>query len=286
MGIFLGLLAAVTYGTSDFAGGLVSRRANPITVVVFSQSTGLLLLLAVLPFTWGDGPLGTQVGWGAVAGLAGATGVVLLYRGLSIGRMSVVAPITALLAATVPVLVGFVRGDLPSPTVTVGVILALMAIGLVSSDATHPTEEELRVEGSWLRRPGLIEAVGAGMGFGLFFVLLAQSDQGAAIWTLLASKAMSVTLMFTIAGMRGAPLRPPPGTWRLMVFAGLLDTSANGAFLLSSREALLSVAAVLTSLYPATTILCARIFLKERLARVQQIGLVLAAAGVVLITLG
>ena len=288
MGILLGLLAAISYGASDFAGGLASRRAAALTVVVTTQLTGVLVLLAVLPFAWEGGPTAAAFAWGAPSGLAGGIGVVLLYRGLAIGRMSVVAPITALLAASVPVLIGLVQGERPSAGAAVGVAMALVAIVLVSSAADPPDHviTDAPPSGALLRRPGLLEALGSGTGFGLFFALLGQVQGGGAVWPLLASKAASVTMLFCLALARRAPLRPPAGTVGLMVFAGVLDMTANGAFLLATRASLLSVASVLTSLYPATTIVCARMFLSERLTRVQTAGLALAAAGVVLITLG
>lgn len=288
MGIVLGLLAAISYGASDFAGGLASRRANALTVVVVTQLTGVVLLLALLPWTWAGGPTTQAWAWGAPAGLAGGVGVVLLYRGLAIGRMSVVAPITALLAAALPVLIGLAQGERPSWAAAAGVAVALIAIVLVSSAADPPDHviTDAPPTAALLRRPGLLEALGSGTGFGLFFALLGQVQGGGAVWPLLAAKAASLTLLLLLALSRRAPLRPPSGTLGLMVFAGALDMAANGAFLLASRASLLSLASVLTSLYPATTILCARLVLHERLTRVQSGGLVLAALGVVLITLG
>lgn len=288
MGIVLGLLAAISYGVSDFAGGLASRRAGALTVVVTSQLTGVLLLLAALPFAWAGGPTAAAFGWGAPAGLAGGVGVVLLYRGLAIGRMSVVAPITALLAASVPVLIGLVQGERPSAGAAVGVALALVAIVMVSSAADPPDHviTDAPSRDALLRRPGLLEALGSGTGFGLFFALLGQVQGGGAVWPLLASKGASLAMLLCLALAGRAALRPPTGTLRLVVVAGALDMAANGAFLLASRVSLLSLASVLTSLYPATTIVCARLVLGERLTRVQAAGLGLAAAGVILITLG
>lgn len=286
MGIIFGLLAALTYGASDFAGGLATRRASAITAVVFSQFTGLLLLFAVLPFTWESGPTAHALRWGALAGLAGGAGVTLLYRGLAVGRMSVVAPVTALLAAALPVLIGLFAGERPSALATAGVAVALVAIVLVSSAAEAPVEGPDRRRPRLLARPGLLEAIGSGTGFGLFFALLGQAGDSSPVWPLLATKASSLGLLLALAIGRGSTLRPPPGTVRLMFAAGALDITANAAFVLATRASLLSLASVLTSLYPATTILCARVFLHERLTAVQRIGLAAAAIGVVLITLG
>lgn len=286
MGIVFGLLAALAYGASDFAGGLVSRRASAITVVVCSQFTGVVLLAASLPLTWGAGPTAEALRWGALAGLAGGAGVVLLYRGLAIGRMSVVAPVTAVLAAALPVLLGLFLGERPSPAATLGVAVALVAIVLVSSAAEAPVEGGDPHRSRLLARPGLLEAFGSGTGFGLFFALLGQAEGSPAVWPLLAAKGGSLGLLLVLALLRRAPLRPPPGTALLMVTAGALDIAANAAFLLATRASLLSLASVLTSLYPATTILCARLFLHERLTGLQRVGLATAAVGVVLITVG
>ena len=197
-------------------------------------------------------------------------------------------PITALLAAAVPVLVGVAQGERPSLPASLGVAIALVAIVLVSSAADPPDHvvTDAPEGAALLRRPGLVEALGSGIGFGLFFVLLGQAQSGSAVWPLLASKAASLTLLFLLALLRRAALRPPPGSAWLMIGAGVLDMTANGAFLLASRSSLLVLASVLTSLYPATTILCARLVLHERLTRVQGAGLAAATAGVVLITLG
>jgi len=286
MGIIFGLLAAVTYGASDFAGGLATRRASAITVVAFSQCTGLLLLAAALPFAWGSGPSPEALRWGGLAGLAGGTGVTLLYRGLAVGRMSVVAPVTALLAAALPVLIGLFTGERPSTPAAAGVAVALVAIVLVSSAADAPVEGPAHARPRLLARPGLLEAIGSGTGFGLFFALLGQAGDTSPVWPLLATKASSLALLLVLAMGRGSTLRPPPGTVRLMFTAGVLDIAANASFVLAARASLLSLASVLTSLYPATTILCARLFLGERLAGLQRVGLALAAVGVVLITLG
>lgn len=286
MGIIFGLLAAVTYGASDFTGGIATRRASAITVVVFSQCTGLLLLAAALPFTWGGGPTTESLRWGTLAGLAGGAGVTLLYRGLAIGRMSVVAPVTALLAAALPVVIGLFTGERPSALAAAGVAVALVAIVLVSSAGEEAAGGPAHARPRLLARPGLREALGSGTGFGLFFALLGQAEGTSPVWPLLATKASSFGLLLVLAMGRGSTLRPPPGTLPLMLAAGALDISANASFLLATRASLLSLASVLTSLYPATTILCARLFLGERLGTVQRIGLVAAAAGVVLITLG
>jgi drug/metabolite transporter (DMT)-like permease len=286
MGIIFGLLAALTYGASDFAGGLASRRARAITVVVVSQLTALVILAAALPLVWGSGPTASALRWGALAGLAGGAGVTLLYRGLAIGRMSVVAPVTAVLAAALPVLIGLFAGERPSAAATLGVAAALVAIVLVSSAAEAPVEGPEAARPRVLARPGLLEALGSGTGFGLFFALLGQAGDAAAVWPLLAAKGTSLALLLVLAAGRRASLRPPPGSLALMLTAGALDIAANASFVLAARASLLSLASVLTSLYPATTILCARLFLHERLTATQRLGLVVAAAGVVLITLG
>lgn len=323
MGIVLGLLGALTYGASDFVGGLASRRARALTVVVGSQFVGLLMALVALPVAVSARPTIAALAWGAAAGLGGGVGVTLLYRGLAVGRMSVVAPVTGLLAATLPVLAGLALGERPTWAAALGVVVALIAIVLVSSAADDPpgaahsspttapgaagtagtagarsatpapppapdaaaAAAAIGREPLW-RRPGLPEAMGAGAGFGAFFILLAQTGPGDAVWPLLSSKVASVVLLLAAALLRRAPLRPPAGAVLLVIGAGVLDMSANALYLLATRYGLMSLVAVLTSLYPAATILLARVVLHERLARVQVVGLLAAACGVVLITAG
>lgn len=279
MAILLGLASAITYGAADFVGGLVSKRVNVLVVVALSQTFGTVLLVAALPFFEGEAT-GTAFGWGAAAGVAGTTGVVMLYRGLAKGRMSVVAPLTAVEAAVVPVVFGLVTGERPSATALAGSLIALLAIALVS---TAPSPGGTERQG--MRSPGVLDALGAGLAFGAFFVFLDGTGDDAGMWPLVGARGASFMLaVVALAATRRRPV-PPPGTALPIAGAGVLDVTANLLYLLATQRGLLSIVAVLTSLYPASTVLLARIFLKERLVRAQLVGIACAFAGIVLIAL-
>lgn len=289
MGIVFGLLAAATYGGADFLGGRVSRRADVFTVVLISQLIGAAPLLVVIPFFLDVDPTLRAVSWGAAAGLGGGAGVLLLYRGLAIGRMSVIAPVTGVVAAAAPVIFGLVTGERPGPLALIGVAVALMAVALVSA-APPPTGEEDDVDLDATVRPwrtsGVPMALGAGLAFGAFFILLDAAGDDSGVWPLIGMRTSSLALVAVIAVALRRPWRPPAGTLSLIAGAGVLDVSANVLYLLATRHGLLTLVAVLTSMYPASTVLLARFVLKERLVRTQMVGLVLAAASIVLIVVG
>ena len=283
MAVILGLCAALTYGASDFLGGLVTRRTDVLGVVVWSQVAGSSLLLLVFPFVDSPAPSRDTLIWGLLAGLSGGAGVTLFYRALALGTMSVIAPITAVEAASVPVLFGLVTGERPPLLATIGVVLALGAVGLVSA-APDPEGRKVRTR-SGLLESGLLHALGAGLGFGFFFIFLKEAGTGAGLWPLVIARGASLTLALILALSLRRSIRPAPGTWPTIVAAGVLDVAANRFYLAASREGLLSIVAVLTSLYPASTVILARTFLGERLARPQLAGLGLAVFGVVFIAL-
>ena len=279
MAIVYSLLAALTYGAADFVGGFVSKRNEVLRVVLLSQIFGTLPLILVFPLV-NDGAFSSSaLTWGALAGLAGGTGVALLYRGLARGRMSVVAPITSVEAAAVPVLFGLVTGERPSTAALIGVGIALLAVALISM-TPEPVGEPKR-DGT-----GIPEAIGAGFAFAAFFILLDKTGDDTGMWPLLAMRGSSVALLSVGVIATRTTLTPTPGTMWGIIVSGVLDVAANVFYLLSTRHGLLSLVAVITSMYPAATVLLARVFLSERLVRMQIAGLGLAGAGVVLIATG
>ena len=285
MAVILGLLASIAYGGADFLGGIATRRAHVLTVVLVSQVTGTGLMLVALPFFVSDPYSGSAVAWGAGAGAAGIAGVTSLYRGLARGRMSIVAPVTGTVAAGIPVVVGLVSGERPSSVALAGVILALLSVVLVSASSDGDDTSE----GSSTRGPlppGLPEALLAGTCFGLFFVLLDAAGDGSGLWPLVGARIVSLTLMALAVVLIRAPFRPPGGTLAATAGAGLLDVAANLLYLLAARRGLLSLVAVLTSMYPATTVVLARFALNERLTRLQLSGLFLAGIGIVAMAAG
>lgn len=288
MALLLGLAAAATYGAADFAGGLVSRRVNAICVVFVSQLAGLALLAALLPFEAAS-VTGQAIWWGAVAGIGGGGGVAFLYRGLARARMSIVAPVTAVEAALVPLLYGLVTGEQPGALALTGVVLALVAVALVASprDSDEPGDApRARSLGSRLAQPGIKDALLAGLGFGCFFILLAKAGDDSGLWPLIGTKMSSITLVAVAALLARQSLKPVPGTWGPILLAGLLDVAANILYLAASRQGLLSLVAVATSLYPASTVLLARLILRERMSSGQLAGLALVVTGVALMAAG
>jgi drug/metabolite transporter (DMT)-like permease len=276
--VLLALASAVVYGMADFCGGLATRRAAVVAVVAVSQAAGLVALLPLLPWLGGD-PTVRDLGWGAVAGLAGAAGLVLFYRALAGGVMSVVAPVTAVSAAALPVLVGIGLGERLAWWAVVGIGLALVAVVLVAA------EEGL----SSLRTASpasLVPALAAGAGFGLFFVLLDRTREESELGPLVAARVVSVALVTVVALATRRTLRIPRTALPVVLLAGVGDMAANALFLLASQqEGPLAIIGVLASLYPVSTVVLAQVVLGERLVRTQLAGLAAACAAVVLITL-
>jgi len=274
MAVLLALCSAATYGVGDFFGGMAAKRAAATAVLVWSHLVGLSLILATAMVVTGTATT-RDVALGALGGLGGALGVGLLYQALSIGPMSAVAPVTALLAAAVPVAAGYVQGERPGAAALVGMGAALVAIVLVSA------------EGGGSMRPsdmrGVVLALGAGLGFGLFFVALSYTGDDSGLWPLVGGRAASVTLVGALALFGRVDANVPAGNPRFFTAgAGALDAAANVLYLLAIREGLLSVVSVLSSLYPASTVVLAWIILRERFAPMQRVGLLLAVPAAIL----
>jgi drug/metabolite transporter (DMT)-like permease len=286
MAALLALLSAVVYGAGDFAGGLASRRLPPPAVVWRTNAIGLAGLLFVAPLFGADEVRAVDLVVGAAAGLAGGVGILLLYRGLAVGTMSIVAPVTAVLAALVPVGVGLVEGERPAAVALAGIPLALVAIVLLSRDP----DKEGPAEG--MPPAVLAMALGAGLAFGVFFVFLDAAGDDAGMWPLVAGRVASVLMFSVIVGLvasarvgdRDAVRRD--GMFRLLVLCGIADAAANALFLAATHVGLLSLVAVLGSLYPASTVLLATTLTHERLVRPQIVGVGLALTAVVAITAG
>jgi len=277
MPIALALAAALVYGASDFLGGLASRRTSTISVVIWSQGFGLLLLCAVVPFFGGHASV-SDVEWGALCGVAGAVAIALLYRGLAIGKMGIVSPISAVLGASVPLIYGVaVRGDRPASLAYAGIAAALAAVVCVSS-----APNALRTRGV---PPGLPEALGAGAAFGVFFIALAQTRPEAGMMPLLATRITSLLVLLAggLAFGGTANVRIARPALAPVLLCGTLDMSANVLYVVAAHTGLLAIVAVLTSLYPAATVALAAIVLRERLGRIQWIGVALALGGAIAI---
>ncbi len=278
MAVLLALGCAVVYGASDFLGGLASRRTSVFGVVAFSQLAGLVALVALLP--WLGGRVGpADLGWGAAAGGAGAAGLVVFFRKLAGGVMSVVAPVTAVTAAAVPVLVGLAGGDRIDLWAALGILLALAAVVLVSAEGGLSA---LRTARPASVPPALL----AGSMFGLFFVLLDRTSDDTGLTPLVTARLASVALAVGIALVSRQSMRASRPALPLVVASGIGDMSANALFLLATQQpGQLAITGVLASLYPVSTVVLAQVVLRERLAAAQMAGLGTAVAAVVLITL-
>jgi drug/metabolite transporter (DMT)-like permease len=283
--VLVGLLASVAYGAADFIGGVVSRRNSVFTVLLWAQVIGLAWVLTALPFLTDGPPTLQATALGAGAGVAGVTGAALLFRGLAHGRMSVVAPVTAVLTASLPLLFGLARGERPSLVSLAGVVVALAAIALVSTVPEPGLENPGRFRDRAVAE-GLPEALGAGVCFAAFFILLDGVEDDAGLWPILAVRLASIVIAAGFVLGRRTPVRPTAGTTLGVLGGGLIGTAADYLYLLGTTLGLLSVVVVLTSLYPVTTVILARTVLGERLGGSQLVGLLLAGVGVVMITAG
>jgi drug/metabolite transporter (DMT)-like permease len=277
----LALSSALCYGAADVLGGLTAKRAGTLPIVVVSQFAGLALLFFMLPLLPESTPTRADYLWGAAAGLTGGIGVALLYRALAIGVMAVVAPTTAVCAVVIPVLVAVGMGERPGPMTIAGIVLAIVAIALVSQ-SNHP-EPAQEGPASHSRRTAFWLAMLSGVVIGLFFVALAQTSEDAGLWPLVAARLVSVSLFAVMTLLASQSLRLPSAIVGTVIAGGALDMLANLLYLLASRSGPLSVVVTLASLYPASTVLLARIVLHERLSATQWIGVACALIAVVAI---
>lgn len=278
MAVVLALASAVVYGVADFCGGLASRRAAAAAVVALSQAAGLVVVVLLLPWLGGT-PAPADLAWGAAAGVAGGAGLLLFYRALATGVMSVVAPVTAVSAAALPVLGGLALGERLGPAAVAGIVLALVAVVLVAAEGGLASLRSARAA-------TVGPALAAGAGFGLFFVLLERTGDGAGLSPLAAARVVSVLLVGGLALATARSVRVPGPVLPVVLAAGVGDMAANALFLLATQAGgQLAVTGVLASLYPVSTVVLAQVLLRERLAGAQQAGLAVAAAAVVLIAL-
>ncbi len=248
-----------------------------MAAVVVSQFAGLVLLVLMLPLLPAAAPTRADMLWGGAAGLAGGTGVALLYRALAVGIMAIVAPITAVCAVAIPVLTAIAFGERPPAAALAGIGLAVAAIVLVSQAPHQPAAAAVPATA------GVPLALLSGVAIGLFFLWLAQARPAAGLWPLVSARSASVALFGAGAVVSGRSLRMPRGVALLIVGGGALDMLANMLYLLASQRGPLSIMVTLSSLYPASTVMLARFALGERLSRLQAAGIACAFAAVVLI---
>ena len=275
MAVVLALCSALFYGLSDFLGGLLSRRTSAWRVAVMAQLSSTVCITALALVVPGS-PRPVDFVWAVLAGVGSGAGAAFLYRGFSRGRMGVVAPVSAVGAAVVPVVVGAATGERPSLLVWLGVLAALPGIWLVSSE---PSERSSVAA-------GLVDGLLAGLGFGVLFAALGQIPAGSGWWPLALAQAVGIPTVVLLAVLLRQDWVPRGRTARWALLAGPLSAGATGFFLLASQQGFLTVAGVIASLYPASTVLLATLVLHERLHRAQGVGLVLCAVGVGLVAGG
>jgi drug/metabolite transporter (DMT)-like permease len=289
LAVLLALAAAACYGGSDYAAGLAARQASVVRVTVLAEVTSVALLICVVPFVSSQAPSLTSVLWGAGAGASGVAGAMALYLGFRHAAFSVASSVSAVASAAFSVLTGVALGEQPGALALAGIALALPAIVAVCAPARRAV-----VAPPGLHRPpatgrhaaGVGLGLAAGAGFGLFFIGLNQAGSGTDLWPIVVSQvAAMVTVTCVAAATRDLRL-PPPGARRLSVLAGMIGATGTAMFFLGTHHGLLAVTAVITSLYPAGTILLARARSGERLTALRITGLSLAAASVALIAAG
>ena len=272
----LAILSAAFYGAADFLGGLTSKRAETLAIVVLSQFTGLVLLAVMVPFLPAASFSRSDVWWGAAAGITGGSGVAILYYALSVGTMAVVAPVTSVCAVVIPVCAAFLLGERPGPLTITGIVVAIVAIMLLSRSESAGDDRAPH-------RSGLGLALAAGVLIGLFFLCLARTGRDAGLWPLLFARLVSVPLFGIIAVIARRSFSMTRSVALTAAAGGALDMLANLLYLIATRVGPLSVVVTLASLYPASTVMLARVTLGERLTSTQSIGVVCAFAAVVLI---
>jgi len=277
--VALALASAAFYGAADFLGGLASKRADSVVVTFVAQAAGLVLLALLLPVLPSSSPVRSDYVWGVAAGVAGSAGVALLYRALAIGTMSIVAPITAVCAAAVPVLVALALGEQPGILAGMGIVLTAVAITLLSQGQSSATP----ARGQRWATTSIGMALISGVAVGLFFLCLAQTSDDAGMWPLIVGRSVSVPLFGLMAARKPQSVRLELRVATTAAGCGTVDMLANALYLIATRYGPLSLVATLASLYPASTVLLARLTLGERLSGSQALGVVCALVAVVLI---
>lgn len=269
--ILLALGSSIAYGLTDFLGGIAARRAHIFLLGTMTQPLGLLVLLVLAPLVGGEFTSDVWV-WGAISGLGGAFAYVMLFRALALGPMSVASPISALVAVVLPVIAGVAFGERLPALGWLGIAVGMVAVLMVSQvheDAPHPVTTQV-----------LLLSFGAGVFISVFLVALERAPADSGLWPLVVVRIVTSALLLAAALGTRVLSRPSRDVVVLATASTLLDVAATAMFMLATREGLLTVVAVITALYPAATVLMARVVLKEHLQLVQRLGLLLAVVSV------
>jgi len=278
LSILFGLGAALGWGAADFTGGLASRRTGAYRAVLYGEAVGLVFIVVALFVIREPLPNLAPLGMALFAGAIGTTGLLMLFHAMESGKMSIATPVSALMAATLPVLAGTLLEGFPGLLTFLGFGLSLSAIWLISREEGN--HSRILDHLSDLRLPLL-----AGIGFGTYFILVHEAAQQSTYWTMFASRIGGVLVMFVFMLARRKTWRVARDAGPLIILNGFLDIAGNGFYILASQAGRLDVAAVLSSLYPAATVILAAILLKERVARSQAIGILLVLIAIIFLTI-
>ena len=275
LAVFFGLASAASWGVGDFGGGFATKRTRALSVVFFAQLTGLVVLLATAVYTRAPVPPVRDLFLAAGAGCISALGLIRFYQELANGRMGVVAPLTSLVTASLPVLFSIALIGPPAPAQLVGFGLGLLAVLLISRSG----------EGGRVRPADLGVILFMGTAFGVFFIVIGSVSKNSVLWPLIASRTASLLLLLFLFLLTRQRPSAPRDQWPLLLMVGLMDIGGSGLYALATSVGRLDIAAVLASLYPAVTVLLARAVLDERLNAGQWLGVVAALLAIIFITL-
>jgi len=296
MSLLLAGLSALLYGAADFLGGFSSNRNSALSVVIVSQKNEVFVALVGLLLSPAALPSGQDILWGLAAGLSGAVGLLVLYYGIAKSIVSIVSPLSALLSSMIPLAFGLALGERPSAAALAGAGLCLPAVVLLSMGGSGNHEDAAAPGNSGAGSPkstraggrvgeALLLGLAAGIGFGFFFVAIARTSAACGLWPVCISRGSSLLLLLCIAGLRREKISIARPTLALTLLGGASDMGANIAFLYASRTGLLTLASIISSLYPVPTVLLGCVVFKEKIPLPRAVGLALAVAGAALISL-
>ncbi len=274
-GMIYALASGLAWGTGDFSGGMASRRSPVVIVIILSQIIGIICLLSIITLFSEPFPQWRDLLFGACGGISGVIGLTAFYQGLSKSPMGIVAPVAAAISAMLPVLLSFAVEGLPAVTQVVGLSLAIAAIWTISQGGATISMQ---------LRPLALPALG-GLGFAGFFICIDQVSDGVVFWPIVAARCAAMFLLACFILGKRRWQTPPPQQFPVIIMAGVFDTAGNTFFALAANVGRLDMAAVLSSLYPATTVLLAWFILQERLNRKQWMGVIVALVAVILMAL-
>ena len=282
LSIIYGIASAATWGAADFIGGLASKRTSPYRVLFLAEIAGLIPFTVLALLTREPIPATVDLLWGAISSLVGLAGLMILYRALADGQMTIAAPVSALFAALIPVIFGFFTLGAPSFTTLIGFGLAFFAVWLISQTDSSNWRFLLRGPGSLrdLRLPLL-----SGLFFGLYFIVIHRATLNAFFWPLVAARFAGFAAFGLYALLTRQAAMPPRVVWGFCIINGVIDIGGNVFYILSAQTGRMDVAAVLGALYPASTVLLAWVFLKERISWIQTFGVFLVFSAIVLFTI-